>query len=361
MCLYPRYAKYSHIYKPNGKRDIFFVGAEKRFEPDTLIIPCGKCDECKLDYAREWSVRCQAESTLYKHNWFVTLTYNDENLPDALPVTVWSEIDKEAYYNLCDYIDDTILFDDMLDDKLAENRQLGVEMFMNPLVPEHLKQFMKSLRQAWQREYNHVGIRFFASGEYGSSSLRPHYHIILFNCPIFDLQNYKNNHGNPLFVSQRLNDIWHKGYVVIGKVSPQSCGYVARYNYKKQIKPQNIYGVPPEFVRMSRNPGIGYDYFVKNYEKLVKTQFSVHFNGREYRNVPYFRRLADGFDLDIVRYCNSINEVKNEIRDRSLDDLNLFRGCSSQSRKQNLLKNENLGIDKESQLLYTNRVKSNNK
>ena len=235
MCLNPKFAKYSHIYKPNGKRDIFFVPEEKRFEPDTLIIPCGKCDECKLDYAREWSVRCQCEASLWNDNYFVTLTYDDEHLPEALPVTTWTEQDKDDFYNLCDSSDDSVLFEDILFDKLQENRQLGCELFMNPLVPNHLKQFLKSLRQHMKRNYNLDNIRFFACGEYGTKSLRPHFHIILFNCPIYDLQLYKQNRGNPLYVSQTLSDIWHKGYVVIGKVSAESCGYVARYNCKSYI------------------------------------------------------------------------------------------------------------------------------
>lgn len=358
MCLYPRFAKFSQTFKPNGKRDIYFVSSDKRFDPDTIVIPCGKCEDCKLDYARDWSVRCMCESTLWNDNYFVTLTYNDENLPEALPVCSFSDLEIENFQSLVDMSDDTISFDEVLYDKIAENRMLGNEFFMSPLVPKHFTQFMKSVRQRWKRDYNFEGIRFFGCGEYGSKSLRPHYHLIMFNFPIFDLQLYKYNNGNPLYVSEVLNSVWNKGYVVIGKVSPQSCGYVARYNYKKQISKQNIFGVPHEFVRMSRNPGIASMYFSKHYEELVKSQFSVYFDGREYRNISYFKRLACGFDLDTLRDINSYSEVVNALRDRTLFDVNMLSSRSQKTLKARLLKNENLGLDKHSQLLYNNRVKN---
>lgn len=47
-----------------------------------IKIPCGKCIGCRLDYSRDWAVRAVHESMLYKNNTFVTLTFDDEHLPD---------------------------------------------------------------------------------------------------------------------------------------------------------------------------------------------------------------------------------------------------------------------------------------
>ena len=38
-----------------------------------------------LERSRQWAVRCMHEASLYDFNSFVTLTYNDENLPEKYP------------------------------------------------------------------------------------------------------------------------------------------------------------------------------------------------------------------------------------------------------------------------------------
>lgn len=105
---------------------------------------------------------------------------------------------------------------------------------------------MKRLRTKLQRDTGHVGVKFFACGEYGDTTLRPHYHIILFNCPLPDLQEkhpipvdgkikwirqYDTN-GEPLLYSPLLASCWSNGRSPIGQVSFESCAYVARYVVK---------------------------------------------------------------------------------------------------------------------------------
>lgn len=46
-----------------------------------IKLPCGQCLGCRLDYSREWAVRCTHEALLHQENSFITLTYDDEHLP----------------------------------------------------------------------------------------------------------------------------------------------------------------------------------------------------------------------------------------------------------------------------------------
>ena len=46
-----------------------------------MMVPCGKCVGCIKDKAREWSVRVANEGRMYENNCVVTLTYDDEHLP----------------------------------------------------------------------------------------------------------------------------------------------------------------------------------------------------------------------------------------------------------------------------------------
>jgi len=48
-----------------------------------IKIPCGKCPGCKLEQSRQWAVRCMHEKRLHNSSCFVTLTYDDNNLPNG--------------------------------------------------------------------------------------------------------------------------------------------------------------------------------------------------------------------------------------------------------------------------------------
>lgn len=208
-------------------------------------LPCGCCIGCRLDYSKEWAARCLLEAVEYKDNYFLTLTYDNEHLP------------KGKYEN-------------------------------STLVPDDLKSFMNKLRTYMKRDFNFENIRFYACGEYGEKSFRPHYHILLFNCPILDLDpnfHYIDDFGNEQVVqhvyngsiyyySDYIHKIWGKGNIVIGRVEWQSCAYVSRYISKKlkgnDSKVYDSLGIEAPFCRMSLKPGIGFNYFNTCKDEMYK-------------------------------------------------------------------------------------------
>lgn len=94
-----------------------------------FVVPCGKCMACRVKRTQEWATRLLHESTYYKENTFLTLTYNDEYLPGDMS-----------------------------------------------LRKEEVQLFMKRLRKRIEPDL----IKFYAAGEYGEENKRPHYHFILF-------------------------------------------------------------------------------------------------------------------------------------------------------------------------------------
>ena len=48
---------------------------------DSFLVPCGQCIGCRLKRSRDWAIRCVHEASLYKHNCFITLTFDDLHLP----------------------------------------------------------------------------------------------------------------------------------------------------------------------------------------------------------------------------------------------------------------------------------------
>lgn len=153
----------------------------------------------------------------------------------------------------------------------------------NTLVKAHLQNFMKRLRDRydWYANENSSGVRFFACGEYGEKSCRAHYHVLLLNRDLPDRRIVKSGSEYNLYESKALRELWPHGHHAIGDVTFESCAYVARYCMKKITgeKAAAHYGNRlPEFIVMSRRPGLGAGYFDKYASELVNHD-SVIVNG----------------------------------------------------------------------------------
>lgn len=150
----------------------------------TFQLPCGKCIECRLDYARQWAIRCVHEAQMHPENCFITLTYDDEHLPK--------------------------------DGKLDYS---------------HFQKFMKKLRKLQDAP---MGV--FVTGEYGEKTKRPHWHAIIFNwAPKDRVLKYTSERGDSVYTSETLSNLWAKGLSEFGSVTFESAGYCARYAAKKLI------------------------------------------------------------------------------------------------------------------------------
>lgn len=254
-----------------------------------IPIPCGQCIGCRLDYSRQWADRCMLEAKNWKHNYFVTLTLDDNNLV----------IGDKGY--------PTLKMKDMTD-------------------------FLKRLRRHYEYTYQHTGIRYLGCGEYGTTTARPHYHLLLFNCPIKDLKKYSQSEYGILYNSDTFTKIWKKGHVVIGAVSWRTAAYVARYNLKKQkMQIKEWYeekGMEPETIRMSRCPGIGGYYYEMHKETIYETDeiFIPGKDGQTERRTPpkYFDKL---YNKDNPKHMQKI-KVKRAYnaelkQDKLLDEVKL--------------------------------------
>lgn len=243
-----------------------------------IEIPCGRCIGCRLAYSRMWADRCLAEATLHDSSYFVTLTYNDDNLPDA----VHPETGEIGQY------------------KTLHKRDMQL--------------FMKRLRKNYKHDNK---IRFFLAGEYGSQTARPHYHALLFGLKLDDLQLYKKTPlGFKLYTSEFLNEVWqYKGYVIIAEVTWETCAYTARYIMKKQKGVGKDWfvenGIQQEFTLMSRKPGIAKEFYNKNKLDLLRygeVNISTPKGGRKIRNTKYFDKFLE------IEYPGESKENKDRIK-----------------------------------------------
>lgn len=252
---------------PLAPRDISFKGPNNLYERQQWIrqgrllsLPCRKCVGCRLSKSREWANRVVMEQLYHSESWFLTLTYDDEHLPRSFA---------------CD---------------TSTGEIVSVH---SSLVKSDLQKFFKRLRKSGQV------IRYFASGEYGTHTYRPHYHILIFGLHLTDLVPLRSNFaGSQYYTSDFISRLWPVGYHILGQVTWQSASYVARYTMKKASHgyDRSLYdqaSVEPEFQTMSLRPAIGRQYYDDHPEIFLYDRFSVSTpqGGRMMTLPEYFRKL----------------------------------------------------------------------
>lgn len=239
------------------ERDQFLTG-------DPVQIPCGKCVGCRLAYSRQWADRCMLEASLHEHNQWITLTYDDNSVP------------MSAY----------------------GDPETGEAMPCMTLRKRDLQLWMKRLR----KKFSDQSLRFYGCGEYGTNTMRPHYHVIVFGLKLDDLKPYKYERGNWFYNSESVQDTWPFGFAVIAEVSWETCAYTARYVMKKAggflAEEYNLLNIEPEFVNMSRRPGIARGVFDQDPDHVLDGHayyLASASGGRKIYPPKYFERLYDQY------------------------------------------------------------------
>jgi hypothetical protein len=181
-------------------------------------------------------------------------------------------------------------------------------------------------------------IRYFACGEYGSKLSRPHYHVCLFNFNFTDRVLWSERENVKLYRSKQLEKLWPYGYSTIGDVTWESAAYVARYvtkkvngdraatHYLKDFNPETgecIY-LEPEYITMSRRPGIAANWFKKFVSDCYPKDYVTH-NGKKLRIPSFYDRIYDRTEPDALSTiklarrkaaCNSDHTTPGRLRAR---------------------------------------------
>lgn len=221
---------------------------------------CGRCLACRINYTSMWSLRLLYELSTSDSACFLTLTYNDENLPQ-------------------DY----------------------------GLQKKELQNFFKRLRINFQREFHEFApkIKYYACGEYGEKEKvylspgatkrhgRPHYHAI-----VFGVDNWSDKHRRIVTNSWQKCEPWlfdkDRGRLsAMQEVTPEDIQYVTGYVQKKLSgEPgKEMYGeVTPPFSICSQ--GLGLEFAMKNKERLIDNGWTV-FKGHKISIPRYFCEKFD--------------------------------------------------------------------
>lgn len=240
----------------------------KTLSKDYQDVPCGKCPECIKRNISQWSFRLLQEEKHSDTAYFITLTYDNDHIP----------IQRSGYLTL---------------------------------RPRDLQLFFKKLRKAHTKQRHNRGvpnIRYFAVGEYGGRTLRPHYHLVLFNSSLeimFGKQDLLALHYTgydgacPVKLIQ-----WEHGNATVGHVTGASVGYVLKYMSKPgKIPMHRNDDRVPEFRRMSK--GIGEKYLTPAQKQWhvndLKERMYCSLDGKKLSMPRYYKeRIYDEYQRSIV-------------------------------------------------------------
>ena len=276
------------------------------FIRDYIEIPCGKCEHCRLTYSKEWMQRCMLEEKAWQHNEMLTLTYDEQHVPKAQGIDL----------------------------------RTGEVLEVNTLCKKDVQDFLKRLRFHWSKKYGEDNIRFYMCGEYGEKFGRPHYHLLMFNFNVRDKKEYKKSQkGFQMYHSQIIEDIWGKGHIELNAITPETCAYVARYVLKKQKggDAKDYYksqGKVPEYTNCSRRPGIGFDYYNQNKDKIYEYDKIFLLNNKglqKLKPAKYYDRLFDAEDTDTM---TKIKEGRKRLAKRRQETIDALSGLTKEQQME---------------------------
>lgn len=261
-----------YVHPVSGKNKLAFKFHPTETVPGSeLKLPCGGCIGCRIDKSRQWMLRLMHESKQHTQKSFLTLTYSDLNLPPQ-----------------------------------GNLRHRDFQLFMKKLRKETNGIFKKE-------DPKYITLRYFMCGEYGDTTGRPHYHVILYGCDFADRKKHsKGSQGDQLWTSPTLDRIWGLGDCYIGNVTHESCGYVARYVMKKvngalaeehysrvDESTGEYYLLTPEYIRCSNRSGIGKQHYEEYKDDLYPSDFAIS-KGNKLPVPKYYDRLLEREDPELL-------------------------------------------------------------
>lgn len=235
---------------------VFFSELRKHGDYRIISLPCGQCVGCRLERSRQWAMRCVHEASLYDENEFVTLTYDDNKIPHR----------GQLHYR-------------------------DVQLFIKRL-----------------RKSSGAKIKYIVCGEYGETTMRPHYHMIIFGYRFPDREKVlKLQSEHKLYSSAILERLWQKGHCVLGEVNFETAAYIARYCIKKvtgkgaeahysRVDDLGEYQLTPEFLKMSLKKAIGKAWLEKFHTDVYPHDYVI-INGREVKPPKYYDKMLEVKDI----------------------------------------------------------------
>ena len=209
------------------------------------LVPCGKCVACLSRKRNDWTYRLQREQAGSSYSFFLTLTYDEQNIPIRI-------VDNKPYF----------VFD-----------------------KKHVQDYLKRVRYYISELNEDIVCRYYCVSEYGKKTQRPHYHMQFFVRNDNLLAYYKQ-------VTKVLEANWKYGYFQRKPTNQANIHYVTKYCIKSldELDPLCI---DKTFILCSKRPYLG-EYAEQTLEKQHYEYPVVFVNGTR-QAMPRIYRKKLGF------------------------------------------------------------------
>nr|USL90253.1 MAG: replication initiator protein [Microviridae sp.] len=197
---------------------------------------CGHCPECLQSRIHRIIPGSFYEALSHKRNCMITLTYDN--------------FERDKYGRLTGR-------------ELPPNRDLHV-------CRRDVTLFIKRLRKYLSTHYDGLTIKYRGAAEYGSTTHRAHYHLIIYGFDFPDRKPYKlSNRGNHIYTSALLTSLWRFGICTVDSVNVNSnvIAYCSKYLSKDRSE--------DTFSLSSHH--LGHELLLKNFNGV-----SYFIDGKEY-------------------------------------------------------------------------------
>lgn len=291
-----------------------------------IIVGCGHCEACLLKKSQVSAQKCRIESNYHKYNYFVTLTYNDENIPLVTPI-YGNTNQIQLFFKTPRFGLSECSTDYRVDDYESFRKFLvkcGHDGDIAVLCKRDLILFNKRLRKHFTNEK----LRYYAVGEYGPEHFRPHYHII-YN---FDSDRVA------LEFEKAVRTSWPFGFCKVELVKGDCARYVAGYvnsfaTVPKILKhPQYMpfcchsirYAEQPFEAHIEKiyNPDTDFDSIIKRTVSLGERSFTID-AWRSYTSRVFPRQIAYGSRsrVENFRAITLLREIRVWFKTENLSDV----------------------------------------
>lgn len=266
---------------------------------------CGKCNACRKRRASKWVARLERERMCRKYSFFVTLTYDEKNLP-ILQFDSSGDLLVDSSRNF------SIPFNELIFSTVADRQYFDKRMALRGIPyasVTDIQKFHKRLNK-WFHDnvtQNYKNFRYFTVSEFGSTTLRPHFHSIYFTDSDEVAANF----------AQGISACWKFGINDCQFVEKSANSYVAQYLNELFDLP-SFYGhskIRPFFV-CSKQPPIGGDlYNPTEFEEIFKnTRLTIlrpkSASSTEVDSVP----LQSCVENRIFPRCKAFGRISHSLR-----------------------------------------------
>lgn len=297
-------------------------------------VTCGKCNSCKNAKAFRWTDALERERLNSRYALFVTLTFDDFHLPlvglgyypefkvsyedfiqndvSLVSVNVPSDDICIPFSSFCR---DNYLTSDDINLFFGLYKQFGGIPYASKTV---LQNFNKRLNKYFHDKVTNKfkNFRYFCVSEYGSTTLRPHFHGIYFT----------NDSKVARCFREAVSVSWKQGIIDCQYVENSACSYVAQYINKHSDLPLFYQkGELSTKYWFSKRPiigaryrydftGVGNDDTQALQEILNNSSVTCCISGKANSTKPLVVPLDKSTENYLFPKCDSFKQISNSLR-----------------------------------------------